>query len=98
MFWGGVVGQAERSWLPGAPISVQGQLALPSDLKPGRYAVSLGLFDGIRPVEFALQDKVREPDGYYRVAEVLVATASENNQQPIALPVQPAVAGGGRGR
>jgi hypothetical protein len=98
MFWGGVVGQAERSWLPGAPIRVQGQLALPSDLKPGRYAVSLGLFDGIRPVEFALQDKVREPDGYYRVAEVLVATASENNQQPIALPVQPAVAGGGRGR
>jgi hypothetical protein len=72
--WVGVVGRTDRSWMPGAAIIVQNQLTLPSDLKPGRYTVSLGLFDGSsgkdRPVDFALQASRREPDGYYRVAEV----------------------------
>jgi hypothetical protein len=77
--WVGVIGRTDRSWLPGAPIIVQNQLTLPADLPPGRYVASLGLFDSSsgkeRPVEFALQAKIREPDGYYRVAEVAVTTA-----------------------
>jgi len=76
--WVGVVGRASRSWLPGAPITVQGPLALPADLKPGRYTVSLGLVDGSsgrgRPVELALKASARDAEGYYRVAEVEVAS------------------------
>ena len=75
--WVRVVGQADKSWLPGAPITVQSQLALPADLKPGRYTVSLGLIDRSsgreRPVEFALSASARDVEGYYRVAEVEVA-------------------------
>ena len=82
--WVGVVGRTDRSWLPGTPIIVQNQLALPADLKSGRYTVSLGLFDGSsgkdRPVEFALQASLREPEGYYRVAEVEVASTAKPKQ------------------
>jgi len=82
--WVGVVGRTDRSWLPGAPIIVQNQLALPADLKSGRYMVSLGLFDGSsgkdRPVEFALQASIREPGGYNRVAEVEVASTAKPKQ------------------
>jgi len=57
---------------------------LPADLKSGRYTVSLGLFDGSsgkdRPVEFALQASLREPEGYYRVAEVEVASTAKPKQ------------------
>jgi hypothetical protein len=71
------VGRADTSWLPGAPITVPGRLALSADLKSGRYTVSLGLFDGSsgkdRPVEFALTAGTRAPDGYYRVAEIEIA-------------------------
>jgi hypothetical protein len=77
--WVGVVGRADKSWLPGAPIVVQDQLALPADLKSGRYAVSLGLFDRSagkdRPVEFALQAGLRDAAGFYRVADVEVKPA-----------------------
>jgi len=72
------VGRADTSWLPGTTISAQGQLSLPTNLKPGKYTVSLGLFDRSsgqeRPVEFALQAGTREPDGYYRVATIMVAS------------------------
>ena len=82
--WVGFVGKTDRSWLPGTPIIVQNQLALPADLKSGRYTVSLGLFDGSsgkdRPVEFALQASLREPEGYYRVAEVEVASTAKPKQ------------------
>jgi hypothetical protein len=76
--------RTDRSWLPGAPIAVQGQLALPADLKPGRYTVSLGLFDTSsgkeRPVEFALKADAKEPDGYYRVATIeITPPAGKNN-------------------
>jgi hypothetical protein len=76
--WVGVVGRADQSWLPGAPITVQSQLALPADLKSGRYTVSLGLIDGTsgreRPVELALVSSARDVEGYYRVAEVEVGS------------------------
>jgi hypothetical protein len=74
--WVGVVGRADRSWLPGAPIVVQEQLTLATNLVSGRYAVSLGLFDRSsgknRPVEWALQANRRDPEAYYRIAEVEV--------------------------
>lgn len=76
-----IVGRTDKSWLPGAPIAVQDQFAWPAELKPGRYAVSVGLFDRSsgkdRPVELALQATLREPEGYYRVAEVAVAPAAQ---------------------
>ena len=82
--WGGVIGRTDRSWLPGTPIIVRNQLALPADLKSGRYAVHLGLFDCSsgkdRPVEMALQATLREPEGYYRLAEVAVASAAQPKQ------------------
>lgn len=82
--WVGVVGRTDRSWLPGAPVVVRDQLTLPADFKSGRYAVSLGLFDSSsgkdRPVELALQATLREPDGYYRVAEVEVSSAAHPKQ------------------
>jgi hypothetical protein len=62
-----------------SPILVQNQLALPADLKPGRFTVCLGLFDGSsgkeRPVELVLQANRRDADGYYRLAEVEVTSA-----------------------
>jgi len=79
--WVGVIGRTDKSWLPGAPIIVTNQLALPADLKPGRYTVSLGLFDGSsgqdRPVDFALQARLRSAEGYYRLAEVEVTPVAQ---------------------
>ncbi len=76
--WVAVVGRTDRSWLPGAPVIVQHQLPLPADLKAGRYTMSLGLFDRSpgqeRPVEFALQARLREPAGYYRLSEVEITS------------------------
>ena len=78
--WVSVVGRSDRTWLPGAPVVVQNDLAVPASLNPGRYAVSIGLFDSSsereRPVEFALKANVREPEGYYRVAEIEVSPAT----------------------
>jgi hypothetical protein len=83
--WVGVVGRTDRSWLPGAPIVVQGQLVLPADLPSGRYSMSLGLFDSSsgqdRPVEWALQANLRDPEGYYRVAEIEVRSASSRAER-----------------
>jgi hypothetical protein len=82
--WVGAVGRTDRTWLPGAPIIVQHQLALPADLKPGRYTLSLGLFDGTsgkeRPVELALQEGLRDAAGFYRVAEVDVAPSARSKR------------------
>jgi hypothetical protein len=82
--WVGVVGQTDKSWLPGAPIVVGEQLTLPADLKSSRYKVSLGLFDSSsgkeRAVEWALQAALREPDGYYRVADIEVTSAAKRRR------------------
>ena len=67
--------------MPGAPIVVQDQLALPADLGSGRYAVSLGLYDRSsgkdRPVEWALQESLRNAEGYYRLAEIALVSAAQ---------------------
>ena len=72
------VAKAQRSWLPGQPIVVRAELPLPTDLKPGRYQLSIGLFDvtetQVRPVEFALQAAIRDAEGYYRVATLQLSS------------------------
>lgn len=80
--WVGVLGRTDRSWLPGPPIVVRSQLEPPAELKPGRQTVSLGLFDGSRPVDFALRAELRDPDGYYRVAEVEVGSPAKPTGTP----------------
>ncbi len=73
-----------KSWLPGAPIIVTNQLALPSDLKPGDYDLAIALFDLTggkeRPVEFALKASARDPEGYYKLASVLVNAAAPSGR------------------
>jgi hypothetical protein len=68
-----------QSWMPGPPLTSRDELALPSDLKSGDYALSLGLFDvregKARPVEFALKESTCDSEGYYRVATVPVSAA-----------------------
>jgi len=78
--WVHVAGRAEKSWLPGRPIVLRCELPLPAALQPGQYQVAIGLFDAVaakeRPVEFALKESARDPEGYYRVATLLVCAAS----------------------
>ena len=68
-----------KSWLPGVPVSSRYQLPLPADLKPGAYALAIGLFDLTdgkeRPVEFALKASARDSEGYYRLTSVPVTAA-----------------------
>lgn len=75
-----IVGRSGPSWLPEAPILVDGELRLPADLKPGRCTVSLGLFDRSsgkdRTVEWALQPALRDSEGYFRVAEIALKSAT----------------------
>lgn len=55
------------SWLPGTPVVCPYNLPLPAALPPGDYQVAIGLFDSApskeRPVEFALQAKLRDDAG-----------------------------------
>lgn len=64
--------RADKHWLPGVPIVLRRELALPAHLPPGEYQLALGLFDRTsvneRPVEFALRVDLRDDTGYYRIA------------------------------
>jgi hypothetical protein len=77
--WTHTIGQADRTWLPGAPVVLRAELPLPATLRPGRYDVAIGLFDSKsnaeRPVEFALKGDLRDPEGFYRVTAVSVSKA-----------------------
>ena len=70
--WVRVLGKANPSWLPGKPVVCPGELPLPPALPPGEYQVAIGLFDAAsgndRPVELALQARLRDHEGYYRIA------------------------------
>ena len=70
--WVRVMGQANKSWLPGTPVVCTCDLPLPAALPPGEYRVAIGLIDAARskarPVEFALQAGLRDDGGYYRLA------------------------------
>ena len=75
--WVSRVAKADKTWLPGAPVVLRHELPLPAHLTPGQYQVAIGLFDTTspkqRPVEFALQIRLRDDVGYYRIATVQVA-------------------------
>lgn len=74
-----VLAKSVKSWLPGQPVVSSYDLALPADLAPAPYTVALGLFEVSagqdRPVEFALKTDARDPEGYYRLAQVSVTAA-----------------------
>jgi hypothetical protein len=68
-----------KDWMPGAPVTSRYELALPADLAPGGYTLSIGLFHvveggGQRPVEFALKAETRDSEGYYRLARATVSS------------------------
>ena len=46
----------------------------PGGIPSGRYAFEIGLFEGERPIEWAIAEKNRTPDGYYRLCETEVAS------------------------
>jgi hypothetical protein len=75
--WVHLAGRAAKSWLPGKPIVLRLELPLPAALPPGHYQLAVGLFDAAaakaRPVEFALKESARDPEGYYRVGTVPVS-------------------------
>ncbi len=72
-----VVESNTKSWLPGAPIHLQTTLNLPADLKVGTYDLSIGLFDvksdQVLPVEFAVDQKSQDDDGYFRVSALQIS-------------------------
>jgi hypothetical protein len=74
-----VLARGCKTWMPGTPVSARYELPLPKNLKPVRYELAIGLFDvgadKERVVELGLKASVREPAGYYRVGEVVVASA-----------------------
>lgn len=75
--WTFTVAHADKTWLPGTPIVLRRELAIPPEFSPGKYDVSVGLFDrtsgGDRPVEFALKEHLRDSNGYYPVATIGIA-------------------------
>jgi len=75
--WVHVAGRAEKSWLPGRPIVLRLELPLPAALQSGQYQLAIALFDTVAakegPVEFALKESARDPEGYYRVGTVPVS-------------------------
>jgi len=70
------IAQAEKTWLPGSPIVIRGEVLLPANLPPGVYSLALGLFDetpaGERTVEFALKAETRDAAGYYHVGNIRI--------------------------
>jgi hypothetical protein len=73
-----------KSWLPGAPVASRFEISLPPDLKPGDYALAIGLFDlhpgKERPLEFALKVSARDAEGYYGLVNVSVLSAAPSGR------------------
>jgi hypothetical protein len=69
------------SWLPGPSVTCHYTLLLPPDLKPGNYALALGLFEcrngQERTVDFALKASARDPEGYYNLCQVRVTRSTD---------------------
>ena len=71
--WEGEIEADTRTWRPGAE-TVFSAMVRPSGIPAGKYALEIGLFEGERPIEWAITEKNRTPDGYYRLCEAEVAT------------------------
>lgn len=64
-----------KSWLPGKKLSIPCDLALPGELPAGTAEIRIGLFDSsgageARPIEWALQEALRDDEGFYRVTDL----------------------------
>ncbi len=61
-----------RQWLPGDAV-VEGSIAVPRDLAPGRYALRVALLDPrTRLPAIRLAIAGRQDDGWYQVGEILI--------------------------
>ena len=71
--WEGEIEADTRTWRPGAE-TVFSAMVRPSGIPAGKYALEIGLFEGERPIEWAITEKNRTPDGYYKLCEAEVAS------------------------
>jgi hypothetical protein len=73
-----------KSWLPDMPVSSRHQLPLPTDFMPGNYDLAIALYDLTgakeRPVEFALDASLRDPEGFYKLASMLVNAVAPSSR------------------
>jgi hypothetical protein len=65
-----------RRWMPCEIVGDSYQVDLPETLPPGSYKVGIALYDdrgtGKRPIELGLSDALKDPQGFYRLAELQV--------------------------
>ena len=61
-----------RNWIEGKTVSESHRFKLSSDLEPGKYAFSIGLFRGDEPVQLALKTSLRDSEFFYQVGEIEV--------------------------
>ena len=71
--WEGEIEADTRTWRPGAE-TVFSAMVRPSGIPAGKYALEIGLFEGERPIEWAITEKNRTADGYYKLCEAEVAS------------------------
>jgi hypothetical protein len=66
------------------PVSSRHQLPLPTDFMPGNYDLAIALYDLTgakeRPVEFALDASLRDPEGFYKLASMLVNAVAPSSR------------------
>lgn len=65
-----------RRWMPGRIVGEYEELQLPAGLAPGKYDISIGLFDNCHnentAVRLALRPDRRSAEGYYKMGEIIV--------------------------
>jgi hypothetical protein len=63
-----------RRWLPNEPHLEHHAIRVPAATPPGEYVLKIGLFEHVPAVALALQDTLRDREGYYKLGVVTVAT------------------------
>lgn len=65
-----------RNWMPGEISEEVYNLEIPEALEAGAYKLKIGLFENQkmqkRPIELALKDDIKDQNGYYEIAELIV--------------------------
>jgi hypothetical protein len=65
-----------RKWMPGEVSVEKYAIEVPASFEAGVYKIKIGLFERQdtqnRPIELALHDKIRDRDGYYEVADMMI--------------------------